>query len=181
EFVTPRIQNAQTFPSLGLFVQDQWRLGRVTWNLGLRYDYLRSYVPAIDQPACFPINQVTHFDQAACLACWHDINPRIGFVYDLTGDGKTAVKASLGRYVGAMNNALANTYAPWAAVVLNTTRSWTDTNKDFIPNCDLANPLLNGECGAMANNSFGQLQVRSSADPNWMQGWGKRDYNWQAS
>jgi hypothetical protein len=33
----------------------------------------------------------------------------------------------------------------------------------------------------MQNQSFGQLQVRNRPDPNWITGWGKRGYNWQAS
>ena len=32
---------------------------------------------------------------------WKDISPRLGVVYDLFGDGKTALKASLGRYTAA--------------------------------------------------------------------------------
>jgi hypothetical protein len=52
---------------------------------------------------------------------------------------------------------------------------------NFIPDCDLKNPLLNQECGAMNNNSFGKQQVRLTADPDWIKGWGKRDYNWQAA
>ena len=31
--------------NLGLYVQDQWTLKRVTLNLGLRYDYFNAYVP----------------------------------------------------------------------------------------------------------------------------------------
>jgi len=32
---------------------------------------------------------------------WRDVNPRLGVSYDLFGDGKTAVKATVGRYISA--------------------------------------------------------------------------------
>ena len=30
---------------------------------------------------------------------WKDVDPRVGVSYDLFGNGKTALKASVGRYV----------------------------------------------------------------------------------
>jgi len=181
EFVTPRINPAMVRPNLGIFMQDQWNLKRVTLNYGLRYEYLRAYAAAITEPAGFPSNAVAEYPQVDCLPCWHDLNPRMAVAWDLFGSGKTAVKAGFGRYVESLNSAYATTFGPSGAIVLSTTRSWTDTNKDFYPNCDLANPALNGECGAMANSSFGQLQYNTVPDAGFMTGFGKRQYNWQAS
>jgi hypothetical protein len=181
EFVTPRISNGQTRPNLGIFAQDQWHLSRVTLTVGLRYEYLHSYAPAIDQPAGFPIPTSVHFDELDCLPCWHDLSPRAAVAYDVFGNGKTAIKASIGRYVGLVQNALANTYAPSASVVASTTRSWTDSNGNFFPDCDLKNPAANLECGAMNPNTFGTVQIRTTPDPNWISGFGNRDDNWRAS
>lgn len=180
EYVTPRSNNGLS-RSVGLFAQDQWRLSRLTLDLGLRYEYLSAWSPAIDQPGGFPYPNSTHFDERDCLPCWHDLNPRIGAAYDLFGDGKTAIKASLGRYIGLLQNANANTYAPASSVVSSTTRSWSDANRDFFPNCNLLNPAANDECGAMANSAFGTVQLNTTPDPNWISGFGKRDYNWRAS
>src|SRR6202011_4141669 len=65
-----------------------------------------------------------------------------------------------------------------SAIVTNTTRSWNDSNGDLVPQCDLRNPNANGECGPMANKNFGQQVFSTTADPNWIQGWGKRPYSW---
>ena len=35
----------------GLYAQDQWRVGDVTLNLGIRFDYLHAFDPAQTRPA----------------------------------------------------------------------------------------------------------------------------------
>jgi hypothetical protein len=66
-------------------------------------------------------------------------------------------------------------------VIASATRSWGDTNRDFYPNCDLKNPATNGECGPLNPGTFGTLQIRTTPDPDWIKGFGKRDYNWRTS
>jgi len=149
-------------------------------TLGLRYEYINAYAPAIQRSATTLANAAS-FPELDCLPCWHDIHPRMGIAYDLFGDGKTALKFSLGRYAGAALTGFATTFQPSAAAVTSTNRSWTDNNGDFYPNCDLRNAESNGECGPMANQAFGGVQIRTRPDPDWIRGWGKRPYNWQVS
>jgi hypothetical protein len=110
------------------------------------------------------------FPQVDCIPCWHDINPRAAVAYDLFGDGKTALKVSLGKYASQVTG-FAGTFGPASAVVNSTTRAWGDANGNFYPECDLRNPLANGECQAMANQAFGQVQIRTNPDRDWITGW----------
>jgi hypothetical protein len=180
QFVSPQYSERAMRPDLGLFVQDQWTARRMTLSLGLRYDYIRAYSVASRREAG-DLYEAADFPRVDCLPCWHDLNPRMGFVYDLFGDGKSAVKVSLNRFVGAATTQYASTFAPANSAVDSTTRGWTDRDGDFIADCDLRDPLANGECLAMANSSFGRQVVRLTADPDWIKGWGKRDFNWQAA
>ncbi len=181
EYAGSTLDDYRVRPDLGLFVQDQWRATRrLTLNLGLRYDYIRAYAPPIARDAG-PFNDAVNFPQVDCLPCWHDLNPRMSGAYDLFGDGKTVVKAGLNRYVQSTAANLAMTFAPTVSAVNSTTRSWTDRNGNFLPDCDLRNPLLNNECGAMLNSTFGGSRVTTRPDPDWIRGFGKRAYDWQAS
>src|SRR5256712_958464 len=46
---TPYLELDRT-DDLGIFAQDQWKVSRFTFNLGLRFDYVNGYVPAQDTP-----------------------------------------------------------------------------------------------------------------------------------
>ena len=112
---------------------------------------------------------------------WKDINPRMGVTYDLFGNGKTAVKASLGRYLNKAGVALTRNNNPFIASVQSVNRVWTDADSDFFPDCTLQNPLANGECGQINDLLFGQVRVNNTYDPDLLEGWGKRPYLWDFS
>ena len=61
------------------------------------------------------------------------------------------------------------------------TRQWNDADADFIPDCDLVNPLQNGECLQITNLAFGNPVPSTTYDPDILRGWGKRGYNWETS
>ena len=103
-------------------------------------------------------------------------------MYDLRGDGKTALKVSLNRYVEPYTvNGIAGSRNPVNRLVNSTTRSWTDANRNYIPDCNLLDLNLNGECGAVANRNFGTAIPDVNFDEDLLTGWGKRDYNWEFS
>ena len=165
---------------LGVFAQDQWTVHRLTFNLGLRYEYHRTKADPIDTLAG-PLVDAHSLPGLDCIPCWHDLDPRLGVVWDVFGDGKTAVKANLGRYVGLVSWVMSKTFNPQNAIVASTSRSWNDLNSNLVPDCDLRNPNANGECSPMANKNFGQQVISTTPDPNWIQGWGKRLYSWAGS
>jgi hypothetical protein len=112
--------------------------------------------------------------------------------YDLMGDGKTALKVSIGKYVlgqaGFGGNGL-STNGPAQGVVQTTTRTWNDSffgpgdprTGNFFPDCDISNPLQNGECGQYTNLAFGSALPVAAVDDDVRYGWGKRQYDWEFS
>jgi hypothetical protein len=103
----------------------------------------------------------------------------MGVAYDVFGNGKTALKVNLGKYMEAFVASNSDfDLNPLIRTTVSTTRVWTDTNKDFVANCNLANPDKNGECGDMANKSLGKEVFQRSYDPDLISGFGKRPYSW---
>ena len=182
EYISPRDVRETVNPEFAAYGQDQWSIKKLTLNLGLRYEYLRASDPASHNPATRFVPE-RDFAQVDCVPCWHDLSPRLGAAYDVFGNGKTAIKASLGRYTSAETVTMADLFNPVNTTVNNVTRAWTDPNGNFIVDCDLTNPLANGadNCGQINNLNFGKQNVTVTADPDVLKGWGKRGFNWQGS
>ena len=83
---------------LNLFLGDTFTRGRLTLNVGLRYDHYKSHVPEQEQLAAstagFSLPAATF--PAQTFFTWDSVVPRAGLVVDLTGDGRTVVKGNYG-------------------------------------------------------------------------------------
>jgi hypothetical protein len=165
----------------GLFVQDRWTLNRLTLTAGLRYDLFHiTYPETLVGPGEFNPNRHLVFPKEEGVK-WQDVTPRSGAAYDLFGTGKTALKVTLNKYLGgqAATGTFGADAAPASRLTTETDRSWTDANRNFVPDCNLLLPAANGECGAMSNVAFGTTRPGLAFDPDVLTGFGKRRYNWQ--
>ena len=163
-----------------LYIQDQWTRGRLTLQGALRYDHAWSYYPAQQLGPTVFLPTALMFPETQGVVGYNDIDPRIGVAYDLFGNGKTAIKANVGRYLemAVAGNGNYSALLPSARSVLTVTRNWTDANRNFTPDCNLQNGLSNGECGQISNLNFGKNVNNLSYDPNIMQGWYNRPSDW---
>ena len=171
QYVVPTKEWDRINPDLGLYGQDQWTIKRLTLNLGVRFDYLKGYVPAQHLPAG-PFVPARDYAPVNCVPCWKDFSPRVSAAYDLFGNAKTALKVSFGRYVGQQSaTGIPSLNNPVQTTVKSATRSWTDPNNDFIPQ--------ESELGPVSNSNFGKNTVATRYSPDVLLGFGVRDYNWQ--
>ena len=162
----------------GLFVQDQLKIRRWTVNAGLRYDQFRTSYDAIHLDPVRWLPVARDYPGAEVLN-WKDLSPRLGVAYDLFGNGRTALKFSMSRYVLQEGKGNTNNIHPVIAATNNISRTWTDSNRDFIVQGDPLNPATNGELGPSPNSNFGKPQTTLRFDPDWATGFNARPYNWE--
>ena len=164
----------------GAYAQDKWTVNRLTLNLGLRWDWFENSFPQqnVGPSPLAPTRNIT-FPKTEGLSL-NDIDPKLAAAYDLFGDGKTAVKGSLNRYVEQYTvGGIAGGRNPINRLSNSTTRSWGDANTNYVPDCNLLDFNANGECGAVASRNFGTAVAEQNFDPDILRGWGKRIYNWE--
>ena len=181
EWATPYGSTTNLDNDLGVYVQDKWTHRRVTLSLGLRYDYSTTSVPSQSLgPGVLVPNRSASFPAQSGLK-WQDVTPKTGVSYDLFGNGSTAVKVVFSKYLQGQLTGLASSLNPISTLVTSATRTWSDANHNFVPDCDLQNPAANGECLQLSNANFGTVVPGSTFDPALLRGWGKRSYNWEFS
>ncbi len=149
---------------LGIYVQDSLRWNRLTVNPGLRVELFNTYVPA-QASAAGRFVPARAFDTIENLPSWKDIAPRLGFVYDVFGDSKTALKVHVGKYMRAFSTVgFAQVYNP--NTLQTDRRTWSDLNGD-----DVAQPNEIGPINTPFNIS-GVSNRRPDPDI-------KRPYQWE--
>jgi hypothetical protein len=174
-----------------LYAQDTYTRGRLTLQGGVRYDSIGTGYPDTAAGGADYQLMPTRISYAAGTTDeihWKDITPRMGAAYNLFGNGKTAIKVNIGKYLTALTASNSDLdLNPLIRTALNTTRTWNDftypagdpRNGNYVPDCDLRATGITGECGAMDNQNFGREVFTKSFDPELIHGWGKRTYNWE--
>ena len=179
---------------IGIFAQDQWTLDRLTINAGVRFDYFHAYYP--DQQHTEGEYSPGVAVPGADVVTWKDLSPRLGVVYDLFGNGRTALKATASRFVQLQGPGISRAINP-AFQNGTLTRVWIDrfcipsaadptasscVAGDLIPQGDPTNPSPNGELlSASGNVNFGTPELTTFYDQEWANGWGQRFANWEFS
>lgn len=165
----------------GVFAGDQWTIRRLTVNFGARWEFLNASVEPISLPAG-PFVPAREFEEVSNVPNWDDVSPRFAFAYDLFGNGRTAIKGTLGKYVTGQQLDLAGAANPQLRSIQRAQRNWNDRNGNFVPDCDLNNPLANGECGTLDNLNFGRNNPNATQfDEDLLRGSGKRQSSWEQS
>jgi hypothetical protein len=88
----------------GIFGQDDWRVNRrLTLNVGLRWDFLPHPYEAHNQQSAFNVSTGTvmlagqnGISRSIIAQNYDDFGPRVGFTYNLFGDGKTVLRGGYG-------------------------------------------------------------------------------------
>ena len=169
-------------PTFGVYAQEQWTAGRVTFQGALRYDHASSFFPEqkLDREP-LPANDVL-LPRTVGVTGYDDMTPRGGVAWDLFGDGKTAVKINGGRYLqNAVAFELYTATNPLADIPVSVTRSWTDANNNFSPDCNLTNLEQSGSrssggdfCGTVSDLQLRHVESRAPGTTRTLLGgWGR--------
>jgi len=159
------------------YLMDTWTIRRLTLSAGIRFDEFYGgieaetmgagrFVPARSVPELHPFNR------------FFNVDPRIGVVYDLFGNAKTALKFSVNKYATQLSALSLLGYNPISST--GDRRTWLDCN--LVPGTSTCSPTplaTNGddiaqdnEIGPSNNPLFGSA-VAATPDPDL-----RREYTW---
>jgi hypothetical protein len=124
---------------VNFFLQDDWRVTpRFTLNLGLRYEYQLNPDPVNVNPLLPQTNNKVD-DK-------NNFGPRIGFAYDLSGDGKTSLRGGWGLYYGrVINSTVYNSLVNTGVGIDVAQRQFTTSATNLPTACTTASPALNAD------------------------------------
>jgi hypothetical protein len=184
-FNYPIPENREDLHEGGFFVQDNWRVAaHLTVNVGLRFDDFATFIPGQAKPAgAFGPPWIAPAGGDANLftggaqnfprigtGAWRNVAPRAGLAWDISGHGKTVLKAAYGRYNWTpgddfasplnLNTTAVSTYRWNSAMTSCTETVALAGNCDYIPGSVNLNPngrdfqsVLGGSNGAVVKLS----------------------------
>jgi hypothetical protein len=125
------LTSASALDVTAFFLNDTWNIGRLTMSGGVRYDRYTGFLPEQQQLAgtVGPTVVDARTFAKSDLYTWNVVAPRVGVIFDLSGDGTTVLKGNYGLFwhnpgVGVGSTANPNTAAK------QETYQWRDNNGD---------------------------------------------------
>ncbi len=126
-----------------IYAQDSYTFKRLTAVAGIRWERVEGWLPEQNDPASqfFSDGAVLSLSNGSTytvrrsfpavhdVPLWHTFGPRGSVVFDVFGDGKTAVRASLARYYDTIGTGTPGGVNPNGLITQNYT--WNDLNGDL--------------------------------------------------
>lgn len=160
-----------------IYGQDSFSFGRAVIIAGVRWERVEGFIPSQERPPnqYFPPGHTIDglnvtlatggvltryvvpdsFAEVRNSPLWKDWAPRISGTYDLTGQGKTVVKLSAGKYLDQIGT---GTPGPNPNGTVSQTYTWIDQNNDlqFQPGSAVWDGFryVGGEFGALSSTSI---------------------------
>ena len=135
-----------------LYGQDTYSYKRLTAVGGIRWERVEGWLPAQSDSVSQYFGEGTvitptytatrSFSEVRGVPRWHNAGPRGSVIYNLRGDGKTAVKASLARYYDQIGTGTPGGVNPNG--LINQAYIWNDLNSDLA--------FQPGELGALSGS-----------------------------
>jgi hypothetical protein len=169
---TPMFERDNLNADSGVYAQDRWTLNRMTVNLGVRYDHFNVSIAPSSAPAGRFVPERS-FGEIKDIPNWNDWAIRSGVSYDLFGDGRTAIKANVSKYVAGESLASTTPYNPMA--LKSESRSWKDLDGNGSALDAFGNAQYE-EIGPARNVNFGLDTGTTRLDPGLPRG-----FNWEES
>ena len=126
---TPQDSRSDMNADQGIYAQDAWTVGRFTINPGVRFEHFNSSIEGRARRRAASCRSGPS-PARANVPNWNDVSPRFGVAWDVQGNGKTAVKVGIGKYVRAYSSGFVGNLRP--ELLHAATLTWTDLNGDDI-------------------------------------------------
>ena len=142
------------------------RFNRLTINPGIRFEFFNTYVPEQVSPAGRFV-PARPFDKIENLPNWRDVAPRLGLVYDVFGDWRTAHQGATSASTCARSRRWASPRSTTRTCCRHDRRTWADLNGDDIAQDNEIGPVVH----AIQHQRHAAI---GSPDPDI-----KRPYQWE--